>query len=98
MSPQCFVPNPVTGHHNAPCGSCFARLPFFTLLQEIENRGAAKPPPTPLFPVLSRMSRVHHEDCPAFSPTGACFVPPIAQWSWPSRNRGRNLTCQYPAG
>ena len=31
----------------------------------------------------SRLSR-------PLSPTGACFVPPIAQWSWPSRNRGRN--------
>ena len=35
------MPNPVTGHHNAPCGSCFARLPFSTLLQEIEIRIAA---------------------------------------------------------
>ena len=25
-------------------------------------------------------------------------MPPIAQWSWPSRNRGRDLTCQCPAG
>ena len=31
-------------------------------------------------------------------PQDILIVPPVARWTWPSRSRERNLTCQCPAG
>ena len=94
FSPRYLVPNTATGHRSVPGGSCFARLPIPTLLQEIEIRD----PGSPIrFCVVSQVARLSRLSRLLSHRMSSMFVPPIAQFiavakSW------KKLTYQYPAG
>ena len=81
---------PSLSHRSMFCAS--HRTVVMAVAKSWKKLSAARLPNTRCFLYClagSQVARTSRLSRP-LSPTGACFVPPIAQWSWPSRNRGRN--------